>query len=64
MEGGPWIERFRPASLSDLVAHEEIISIREFYAGAGLRPQNKRGWMVDELIRSHLINRPPHLGID
>lgn len=26
----PWVEKFRPSGLSDLVAHEEIIAIRTF----------------------------------
>ena len=28
LSGAPWVEKFRPAGLGDLVAHEEIISIR------------------------------------
>ncbi len=27
--GMPWVEKFRPAGLDDLVAHEEIIGICE-----------------------------------
>lgn len=27
--GQPWVEKFRPSCLSDLVAHEEIIGIRK-----------------------------------
>ncbi len=27
----PWIEKYRPAMLEDLVAHEDIISIREYW---------------------------------
>lgn len=29
LSGAPWVEKFRPAGLGDLVAHEEIISIRK-----------------------------------
>lgn len=25
----PWVEKYRPSSLEDLVAHEDIVSIRE-----------------------------------
>lgn len=32
LSGAPWVEKFRPAGLGDLVAHEEIISIRTWLA--------------------------------
>ena len=25
----PWVEKYRPSSLADLIAHEDIISIRK-----------------------------------
>ena len=25
----PWVEKYRPSSLDDLIAHEDIISIRK-----------------------------------
>ena len=28
--GLPWVEKYRPNSLSELIAHEEIINICEF----------------------------------
>lgn len=27
----PWVEKYRPTSLDDLIAHEEIISICEYH---------------------------------
>lgn len=42
LTGGPWIEKFRPAGLSDLVAHEEIIAIRE--CGESTRGEGRSGW--------------------
>lgn len=30
----PWVEKYRPSSLDDLIAHEDIISIRKFFSGA------------------------------
>lgn len=61
--GLPWVEKYRPNSLSELIAHEEIINICEYYEIASYRNLHKclfisHDFLVNKLIES---NKLPHL---
>src|SRR6056297_3416461 len=61
----PWVEKYRPTSLQDLVAHEEIISIRKSAPGRRLRlgvsargPVRSRASLPIKLISNVSLSPP------